>query len=166
MEENILCQLYAKELQAEYGSTKKCLERIPESLWQFKPHPTSMNLQHLVLLVADIPQWITEILEKGVVDFETYQHKEPKTTEELVAHFEHCFAGAIKSFEKMNDKELTEPFELRNGEKVLFKTSKGEMTSSTINHWVHHRGQLTVYMRMNEIAVPSVYGPSADDKNY
>jgi uncharacterized damage-inducible protein DinB len=166
MENNQLCQMFAKELQAEYTSTKKCLERISSSLFDYKPHPTSMSFGYLALLVAEIPLWLTATIKEGEVDFVTFKHIEPTTNEQLVAHFEENFAGAKTALEAMTDDELAEPFVLRNGETELMKASKGETISSTINHWVHHRGQLTVYMRMTETPVPSIYGPSADDKQY
>ncbi|WP_431217967.1 DinB family protein [Puia sp. P3] len=66
----------------------------------------------------------------------------------------------------ITDEQLARPFELKHGEQLLMSSPKLETIGSTINHWVHHRGQLTVYMRLNDIAVPSIYGPSADDRNF
>jgi len=166
MENNILAKAYLKELEAEYTSTKKCLERIPESTFEFKPHPKSMNMGYLCVLVAEIPRWISYGIEKGGIEFTTFKHDDIKTNEELLAHFEENFASAKTALSKMGDSEMEKSFSLKNNGQELMKSSMQEMISSTINHWAHHRGQLTVYMRLNDIAVPSIYGPSADEKNY
>jgi uncharacterized damage-inducible protein DinB len=166
MENNDLTSAYVKELEAEYTASKKCLERIPESLYEYKPHPRSTNMGYLALLVADIPLWITLMIEKGEIDFATYERFQAKTTQELVDRFEENFQGAVKSLKKVSVEDLEQPFYLKNNGEVLFTISKKDNVSQTINHWVHHRGQLTVYMRLNDIAVPSIYGPSADEKQF
>ncbi len=166
MSNRTLVDAYIKELEAEYTSTRKCLERIPVTLFDYKPHPTSMELGYLILLVAEIPLWITFMVEKGEVDFATYKRFEFTTSEELLDHFEEVFNGAKKSLAGITDADLDGPFHLKREGQVLFTQPKREGVGSTINHWVHHRGQLTVYMRLNEIAVPSIYGPSADDRTF
>jgi len=163
---NTLTIAYTKEMQAEYTATKKCLERIPDNLYAYKPHPKSMNLGYLALLVAEIPLWINIAITKGVVDFTTFRHFELSTSKALMEHFENNFGGAIVALQQTTDEALETPFVLRNGEIELMRQSKNECISSSINHWVHHRGQLTVYMRLNDIMVPSIYGPSADDKTF
>lgn len=163
---NILTAAYIKEMQAEYTATEKCLERIPESLYEYKPHPKSTNLGYLSLLVAEIPLWISTAITKGLIDFITFKHVELSTSQALLEHFENNFEGALAALQQTMDEALEAPFVLRNDETELMRQTKNECTSSSINHWVHHRGQLTVYMRLNDILVPSIYGPSADDKNY
>lgn len=154
------------ELKAEYTSSKKCLERISETLFDYKPHPRSMNMGYLALLVAEIPFWITLTIEKGEVDFSTYAHFQPKTTKELTDHFEENFNGAVESLKNVKAEDLEEPFYLKNNGQVIYTVKRRDNVTQSINHWVHHRGQLTVYMRLNDIAVPSIYGPSADDKQF
>lgn len=166
MANKIFTEAFKKEMQDEYNSTKKCLERIPASLFEYKPHPKSMNLGYLSLLVAEIPLWISLSIEKGIIDFETYQHVSPTTNQELVDFFENNFEGAIVALNNCIDDELTNDFILKNGATELMRQTKKDNITSTINHWVHHRGQLTVYMRLNDIAVPSIYGPSADEKTF
>jgi uncharacterized damage-inducible protein DinB len=163
---NILTTAWVKEMQAEYTATKKCLERIPANLYEYKPHPKSMNLGYLALLVAEIPLWINIAITKGVVDFTTFQHFELSTSQALVEHFDNNFESAIVALQHITDEVLGEPFVLRNGETELMRQTKNECISSSINHWIHHRGQLTVYMRLNDILVPSIYGPSADEKTF
>lgn len=163
---DILTAAYSKELQAEYRATKKCLERIPENLYEYKPHTKSMNLGYLGLLVAEIPLWISTAITKGVVDFTTFKHTQLTTTQNLVQHFDNNFTGAIAALQASTDEALEAPFVLRNGNTELMRQTINECISSSINHWVHHRGQLTVYMRLNDILVPSIYGPSADDNTF
>ncbi|NUO80918.1 damage-inducible protein DinB [candidate division KSB1 bacterium] len=156
--------LFLKELEAEAAATRKCLERIPESLFGWKPHEKSMNLGYLALIVAEIPRWITYIVEKGEIDFETFGHLQPQTTAELVSHFDDNLNGAKHALSKVSNEALGKTFFLKNKRQVLLSSSAKENVSSSINHLVHHRGQLTVYMRLNDIPVPSIYGPSADEK--
>ena len=166
MENNFLANLYARELQSEYTSTRKCLEKIPENLYPFKPHSTSMELGYLALLVAEIPLWIANIVKEGVIDFATYKRYQLTTSQALLQHYEENFKSAVQTLQETTDDKLEGQFILQNSGQKLWTTSKKESISSSINHWVHHRGQLTVYMRMNEIPVPSIYGPSADDKTF
>ena len=154
------------ELNVEYRSTKACLERIPETLFDYKPHPKSMTLGYLSLLVAEIPLWIKHMVSDGEIDFVTFKHASPKTTRELVAHFEDNMKGAREALKSANDEALESNFTLKANGQVLYTSKKINDIGITINHWVHHRGQLTVYMRLNNIDVPSIYGPSADDKNF
>ena len=164
---NTLTRYYLNEVKAESIATRKCLERIPESVYDFKPHEKSMAMGYLVLLVAEIPKWISSIVEYSEIDFATYKHSELSTTAALLADYEANLKGAESALAKSRDEILDRQiFYLKNAGKELFQSPKLESIGSTINHWVHHRGQLTVYMRLNNIAVPSIYGPSADDKSY
>ena len=159
-----LGKYFLQELNTEIKATKKCLERIPESLFAWKPHEKSMQLGYLALLVAEIPKWITDIIEKSVIDFATFQHFQPKNTAELVNHFNENIKGAQNALQNVTNAELSKMFYLKNNGVELLSSPKDEIISSSLNHWVHHRGQLTVYMRLNNIHVPSIYGPSADEQ--
>jgi len=164
MKNTSLGKLYLEELEAEIPSTRKCLERVSPELFGWKPHQKSMTLGDLALLVAEIPRWITYIIEKGEIDFVTFGHFRPETTSALVQHFDENLEGAKKALENVKDEQLSGIFYLKNQRKVLFSSPIKDNIGSSINHMVHHRGQLTVYMRLNNIPVPSIYGPSADDK--
>lgn len=157
---------YLKELEAEIPATRKCIERVPESLYDWKPHEKSMAMGYLTLLVAEIPKWITHMIEVGEIDFATYEHFKPKTTAELVKHFDENIQGAKNALQHVSNEALSGNFTLKNKGQVLYSSPIKENISSTINHLVHHRGQLTVYMRLNNILVPSIYGPSADEKGF
>jgi uncharacterized damage-inducible protein DinB len=163
---NTMSQYYLNELNAEYKATRACLERIPETLFDYKPHSKSMALGYLAFLVAEIPLWIKHMVSDGEIDFVTFKHFTPKNTEELVAHFEENMEAGRNALKNTNDEELQGTFSLKANGQLLYIAPKLADIGSTINHWVHHRGQLTVYMRLNDIPVPSIYGPSADDKTF
>ena len=166
MENNFLANFFARELESEYSATRKCLEKIPETIYNFKPHPKSMELGYLALLVAEIPLWIVHIIKEGVIDFATYKRFQLSTSEALLQHYEESFKSAVQTLQQVSDEQLEEKFVLQNNGQQLMSTSKKESIGSSINHWVHHRGQLTVYMRLNDIPVPSIYGPSADERTF
>lgn len=153
-------------MNTEYKATRACLERIPESTWEFKPHPKSMTMGYLALLVAEIPLWVKYMITEGEIDFVTFAHFSPKTNKQLVDRFEENMQAARKALESTNDEALQEKFSLKANGQLLYSAPKIVDIGITMNHWVHHRGQLTVYMRLNDIPVPSIYGPSADDKNF
>ncbi|MGI8952048.1 MAG: DinB family protein [Chitinophagaceae bacterium] len=157
---------FLKELEAETPASRKCVERIPETLFGWKPHEKSMALGYLTLLVAEILRWIQVALEDNEIDFATFKHFQPKNTAELVANFDENVKKAKNALRAANDETFSKHFELKRNGELLFKVPMVANISSTINHWVHHRGQLTVYMRLNNIAVPSIYGPSADERTF
>jgi uncharacterized damage-inducible protein DinB len=125
-----------------------------------------MNMGYLTLLVAEIPKWIAVMIKDGEIDFQTFQHIQANTTNEMVTHFDNNIKHARQALKALTVDQLTKPFVLKNGSNILMNSPLIESLSSTLNHWVHHRGQLTVYMRLNNIDVPSIYGPSADEKTY
>ena len=166
MNEVLFGKEYLKELDAETKSSRKCVERIPPELFKWKPHEKSMEMGYLALLVAEIPRWIKTMIEDSEIDFATFKHFPATTTEDLVKQFDENIEGARNALQNVSNEELDKPFALKTNGQTIFSSPKKENVSSTINHWVHHRGQLTVYMRLNNINVPSIYGPSADDKSF
>jgi uncharacterized damage-inducible protein DinB len=166
MDDVTFAKAFAEELEAETPSTFKCLERIPPELFGWKPHEKSMPLGYLATLVAEIPLWITTMITRSEIDFATFKHIQPQSTQDLVNHFDDNVAAANDHLLQIHDGNLSEPFYLKRDGVVLMSTTKREAIESTINHLVHHRGQLTVYMRLNNIPVPAIYGPSADDRNF
>jgi uncharacterized damage-inducible protein DinB len=160
-------QIYLQELKAESIATRRCLERIPESVYEFKPHEKSMVMGYLVLLVAEIPKWISSMIRNSVIDFATYEQFKLSTSQAMLDHYEKNLKEAETALSGARDEDLQEKtFYLKNNGQELFHAPMLETIGTTINHWVHHRGQLTVYMRLNDIAVPSIYGPSADEKGF
>jgi uncharacterized damage-inducible protein DinB len=163
---NKIIDQFISEFEAEIPASRKCIERIPEKLFDWKPHVKSMTLGYLTLLVTEIPNWIAVMIKKREIDFKTFKHFQPKTTSEMVNHFDENVNGAKQAFQELLIDDLSKPFVLKNGDQILISSPLVENISSTLNHWVHHRGQLTVYMRLNDILVPSIYGPSADEKSF
>ena len=159
-----LLNYFQEEIKAESISTRKCLERIPESVYSFKPHETSMEMGYLTLLVAEIPKWIALMVKDSIIDFATFSHHKLSDSAGLLQHYDENLQNAIDALENATEDQLNRNFELKNHGQLLFGAPMLKSIGETINHWVHHRGQLTVYMRMNGIAVPSIYGPSADEK--
>jgi uncharacterized damage-inducible protein DinB len=157
---------FLKEMESEIRATRRCLEAIPEKLYEYKPHEKSMNMGYLALLVADIPQWITWMIEKSVIDLGKYERFELSTNAALLKHFDQNIENAKRALGDVSNEELDKSFYLKNSGQDLYSQPKRESIPSTINHWVHHRGQLTVYMRLNDIPVPSIYGPSADERTF
>lgn len=163
----ILRDFLTRELNAEYKATKACLEKIPEDLYEYKPHPTSMAMGYLTVLVAEIPRWIKHIVQDGEIVMGSFQHEMPKDNAAMLKLFEENMKNANAALKQTTDEQLIEEtFTLRSKDQVFYTAKKIIDVSTSLNHWVHHRGQLTVYMRMNEIPVPSIYGPSADDKSF
>jgi uncharacterized damage-inducible protein DinB len=157
---------YLRELEAEIRATRECLKNAPMDRADWKPHEKSMPLGYLAILVADIPRWIQYIIEKRVIDFQTWQQRSPSTTDELVSMFDENMEAARKAFGSLSDEDLNKEFQLKNGDQLYMSTPVYESISSSINHMVHHRGQLTVYLRLNDRTVPSIYGPSADSGGF
>lgn len=166
MNDVLFAKAFVKELEAETPATLHCLERIPENLFSWKPHEKSMDMGYLALLVAEIPLWISHMITRPEIDFVTFQHLRPQTTQDLVKHFNENVASAKSALLQVKDGDLSALFYLKANGQVMYSSSKRESIESTINHMVHHRGQLTVYMRLNNIPVPSIYGPSADSKAF
>lgn len=164
--QSIIAAEYTRELEAEARATRDCLQEVPTDKFDWKPHEKSMNLGYLAQLVADMPRWIQYIVEESVINFETYPQFKGTTNAELTEHFDNSVKAAKTALAGVTDEKLKSTFELKNGEAVLMATPLDETISSTINHMVHHRGQLTVYLRLNDIAVPSIYGPSADSGGF
>jgi uncharacterized damage-inducible protein DinB len=157
------------ELQQEAATTRKCLERIPADKFDYKPHEKSMTMGRLAVHVAEMTGWVIETVNKSELDFAAMDYKpfEPQTTEELVGFLDKIMTQATEALQNASDEAMMEPWTLRNGETVYFTMPRAQVLRGMVfNHIVHHRGQLSVYMRLNDIPVPALYGPSADDQMF
>jgi len=154
------------ELENEAKVTRTVLERVPADKFDYKPHDKSMTFGRLASHIAEMFGWTPPTMEQAELDFSKMDYKpfEPKTTEELVEFLDKNVAEAIASLKASPDERFMENWTMRNGEQVYFTMPKiAVMRSFVMNHIIHHRGQLSVYLRLNDIAVPSIYGPSADE---
>ncbi|MEO8065763.1 MAG: DinB family protein [Candidatus Doudnabacteria bacterium] len=166
MDSTVLVTQLLNELEAETSATHKCLERIPERLWDWKPHPRSMSLGSLAFIVAEIPRWILTAITESEIDFAAFKHMRPDSTEKLARFFDDNMKAAKNALINISDLDLAQTFYLKMNGQVLFTSSKLENIGSSVRHLVHHRGQLTVFMRLKDIPVPQVYGPSADEQGF
>jgi uncharacterized damage-inducible protein DinB len=163
---NNIAKALIAELENEGKVTRKVLERVPADKYDWKPHERSMTFGRLATHVAEMHGWAKSTVEQSEIDFAKFDYKpfEPKTTEELVQHFEKNYNDAIQALKTASDEIWTEPWSLRNGEQIYFTIPKiAVIRGMVLNHIVHHRGQLSVYLRLNDIPVPAMYGPSADE---
>ena len=161
-----LGELYLKELEAEAGPTRKCLEKISENLFGWKPHEKSMQMGYLAMIVAEIPLWIYHMAVGSEIDFVRFDHFQPTNAAELAKHFDDNMEKARKALQSISDEAMEEPFSLKANGQLIFTSPRKENIAPSINHMVHHRGQLTVYMRLNNLPVPAIYGPSADEGGF
>ena len=163
---NRIAMSLINEMTNEIKTTRKCLERIPADKFDYKPHEKSMEMGKLASHIAEMFGWTKATMENPELDFATMDYKpfEPKTTAELVEFFEKQAAEAIETLKDTPDENFMETWSLRNGEQIYFTLPKvAVMRTFVMNPIVHHRGQLSVYMRLKDIPVPGIYGPSADE---
>lgn len=151
------------EFDSEMGTTRRVLERVPSDKAEWKPHPKSFAIGHLAQLVARMPGWITGTLNAPSLDLGSFQGYSFEKTETLLETFDKNVHEARQALSAASDAAFAAPWSLKRGDQVFFTLPVGAVVRQNINHLVHHRGQLTVYLRLLDIPVPSVYGPTADE---
>jgi uncharacterized damage-inducible protein DinB len=166
-----LIDFLVSEFEREADRSRRALEQVPEGKHDWKPHEKSMIFGYLADMVANIPGWIAMIVSQDELDIAPKDG--PKrdraslnTSAEYLQALEKSSAGALTALRGTNEAHLMTPWRLLAGGNVVATTPRYEMIRDTLNHWVHHRGQMTVYLRLMEAKVPALYGPSADDKRY
>jgi len=163
---NNIASAFIAELEQEAAVARKCLERIPAEKFDWKPHEKSMSFIRLAGHVAEMFGWTPSTLLHPELDFSKmdYTPFAPADTDALVEYLDKNVAEALETLRSTPDEAFMETWTMRNGEQVYFTMPKiAVMRSFVMNHIIHHRGQLTVYLRLNDIPVPSIYGPSADE---
>jgi uncharacterized damage-inducible protein DinB len=159
---------FIAELKYESSLTKKMLEKVPLNKKEWKPHEKSMTLGRLATHVAENIHWVTDIIHIDDFDFMKNYNFNPRTansTEELLEIFQTNLDKAINDLSNVSDDDLAKKWIVRRGEQIMFDTPKKvAIRSWAINHMIHHRGQLSVYLRLLDVPVPGMYGPSADEK--
>jgi DinB family protein len=167
-----ITELFLAELEREVPRTRKALEQVPEGRADWKPHPKSMPMGYLAALVATLPSWIYYTVKQDELDIrppgkEPMKLPEWSTTGELVEIFDRSVAQAREALQNTNDDHLMKPWRFMVAGHVASEDPRHVVLRDTVlNHLAHHRGQLTVYLRLNEKKVPAIYGPSADERAF
>ena len=157
------------EFDQEMASTRKTLERVPEDRFEWSPHEKSGTLGWLAAHLANVPTWATISITQDTLDLAPDGKPPdpppaPKTVAEVLARFDKNAADARAAIAGASDEELMKPWSLlQNGKPMMTLPKAAVLRSFVMNHIIHHRAQLGVYLRLNDIPVPSIYGPSADE---
>jgi uncharacterized damage-inducible protein DinB len=155
------------ELEQESQTTKRVLDRVPEGKLSWKPHAKSFSLGQLALHVAAIPAAIARLASVDNFEFGPFDRPEPKTRKEILDTFSESLAGAKQSLNQMDDGRVMSTWNgTRNGKVVLSMPRIGVLRAIMLNHLYHHRGQLVIYLRLLDVPLPSVYGPTADENPF
>jgi len=159
-----LSEQFVAEFDEEMKPTRRLLERVPSERGAWKPHQKSFALGHLAQLVARMPGWITATLAAPVLDLTTFKGYSFEKTETLLEEFDRGVKEARAALARATDADFAQPWELTMGGRALMKLPRRVAIRQHINHLCHHRGQLTVYLRLIDVPVPSIYGPTADER--
>ncbi len=158
------------EFDEEFASTRKFLERVPDDKLTWKPHEKSMELGRLAWHIADFPEWCHDTLKKDALKMtpeqgETMMHEwEGKKRADMLARFDRELPEARAALENISDSDMARPWKMEWAGQVIIDSPKDEVLRKwVLSHMIHHRAQLGVYLRLNGIGIPGVYGPSADE---
>jgi uncharacterized damage-inducible protein DinB len=156
------------EFDHEMGTTRRVLERVPEAEFAWKPHEKSFNLGQLAGHIANIPHWVDAIVQNSVFDLADAEDTRPRAPESigwLLSQFDKNVVAARGGISGMSDPEFLARWTFKNNGQVVFTLPRAAaLRSFVMNHLIHHRGQLTVYLRLKNVPLPSVYGPTADEQ--
>ena len=164
-----MTDMFLEELEREADATRKALERVPEGHNDWKPHSKSMPLGYLASLVATMPTWVVTMVKQDELDLKSpaaakFKPLEWRKRSELLAALDAGFVEAREALRNTTDEHLMTPWRFLVGGQVVDESPRHVMIAhSVFSHMAHHRGQLTVYLRLNEASVPAIYGPSADE---
>ena len=154
------------DLEHELRVSRTLLERVPDDNLDWKPHPKSFSLGALAAHVARLPFWITSTVQSDFFDLANVTHGSvPTSRQEILELFEQTAADMRQALDGATDAELMRMWELRMGDRVLQSMPKlAVIRGMGISHFIHHRGQLSVYLRLLDVPLPPMYGPSADER--
>ena len=163
-----LIDVLLAEMDQEAQSTARVLERVPQTQLSWRPHAKSMSLGQLALHVATIPARVSELAaQTTIAEPPAFIQAEAATSAELVPTLKNSLAKARETLGGMDDAKLMETWRLMSGGKELMALPRAAVIRMImLNHWYHHRGQLLVYLRMHNVPLPSVYGPTADENPF
>jgi uncharacterized damage-inducible protein DinB len=161
-----MSQTLLPEFDNEMKLTRKALERVPDDKFDWKPHEKSMSLGRLAGHLAELPGFATAIIQTEGMNFDKGEYKPAvvKNRAEVLEVFDKNVAATREAITGATDDHLRQPWHLIYKEKKLFEAPRiAALRGMAMNHIIHHRGQFTVYLRLNDVAVPAIYGPSADE---
>jgi len=167
-----ITEFLAAELAREVERSRRALAGVPEGKYDWKPHDRSMIFGYLSGMVATIPSWIAMQVTKDELDIapvsgaSTFQMGQHKTSEALLQALDASAAEARSALSGTTEAHLKTTWRLKARGEVVAEAPRFEMIQDTLNHWAHHRGQMTVYLRLMGAPVPAIYGPSADDRSF
>ena len=161
-----IAQQFAAELQQQAADTRKLLERIPQDNLMWKPHEKSTAIGRLGMHIAEQPNSIVRALETEGIDYAAVPFKPvfPNKAAEIMDTFEESLARALGALENYPDESLSVIWRARRGEQIIYEIPRSGVIRNTINHIFHHRGQLTVYLRLLGVPIPKTFGPTADER--
>lgn len=154
------------EFDQEMATTRRLLERVPGGKAEWKPHPKSFALGHLAQLVSWMPGWIANTLTQTELNLLEAPGYSFEPTEVLLAGFDRNAADARTAIAAARDADLEVSWALKRGDQVLYTAPRGVVVRNHISHLSHHRGQLTVYLRLLDVPIPPIYGPTADERGF
>jgi len=152
------------EFDNEMASTRRVLERVPSDKGTWKPHPKSFSLGHLAQLVSWMPGWITNTIREKELNIGGSPGYSTEKTETLLKAFDENVKSARAAIAASKDSDYDVSWSLKVGDRTVWTAPRGTVVRTHISHLSHHRGQLTVYLRLIDVPVPSVYGPTADER--
>lgn len=157
--------LFRTELENEAVVTRKMLAAVPDSKYDWKPHPKSMSIRQLTTHIAELPSWIGLTLHTNELDLATTDYKPTpiSNTTQLVEVFEQNLADGLNQLTNGKEDTLDEQWTLRNGDAVYLMEPKAQVIRTSISQIIHHRAQLGVFLRLLDVPIPGAYGPSADE---
>jgi len=164
-----LKQMFLAQLEREAAAARKTIERVPEGHNDWKPHEKSMSLGYLAALVATMPGWAEFMIDRDELDLndpssEEFKTKALGTKDELLKRFEDGLVRSRKALNNTTEEHLLKRWRFAMGGQVMYEAPRYQaLSESLFCHLAHHRGQLTVYLRLNDAKVPAIYGPSADE---
>ncbi len=166
-----LTEFLLDEMNREVERSRRALMEVPSGKYQWKPHEKSMIFGYLADMVATMPMWIKMQIDQDELDVapeggSKVKQAPKETSEALVKGLDEASMAARAALEKTTDDHLKTPWKLLARGKVVMEAPRYEMIQDTLSHWSHHRGQMTVYLRLLDEKVPAIFGPSADDQRF
>ena len=156
-------EMWLPDFEQEMSTTLRVLERVPDDKGTWKPHPKSFTLAHLAQLVSTMPGWISSTIRQDAIDLAASPGYSDEKIATLLGNFDQLVGDARTALTQGKDADYARAWSLQIGDKVLMTMPKGAAVRQHLNHHVHHRAQLAMYLRLLDVPVPSMYGPTADE---